>query len=1039
MAAPEPRAEAERRQLTVMFCDLVGSTALSTQLDPEDMREVIRAYQDACAGVITRFEGFVAKYMGDGVLAYFGFPRAHEDDAERAVRAGLALVEAVARLPAPEALSARIGIATGLVVVGDLVGEGASQEQAVVGDTPNLAARLQSIAEPGQVVIAEATRRLMGARFDLTAMEAQTLKGLAGPVEAFVVHGERALESRFDARQTEELAAMVGRDQELALLLERWRQAKSGEGQMVLLTGEAGIGKSRITQATIAAVTSEPHTLIRYQCSPYHSDSALYPTIQQLGFAAGFAASDGLETRLDKLEHLVARALEQPGEVVPLMAALLELDGEARYGSLDLAPQQRRNRTLQALITQLLGLAAQQTVLFVVEDVHWIDPTTLELIELCLDQIAAGRVLIMVTARPTFSHSFGGHPIVTRLALNRLGREQTGAIVHSLTGGRDLPAELMDEIAARTDGVPLFVEELTKTVLESGVLREQDDTFVLDHPLDRLAIPSSLHDSLMARLDRLQPVKEVAQTAACIGREFDFRLLAAVSPLSGEALGEALDRLIAAELVFRRGLPPEAVYTFKHALVRDAAYESLLKARRQQFHGRIVAALEAAEEDAAPEIIAQHAEAADLIEKALDHWEAAGQAAVARPAYKEAIAHLRAAIRLCGELGDQNAAQRRELQLQVQLGQALLARLGYSAPDTMTAFERGLELAEEIGEPTLLIPSIYGLWASRYIAHVPLADLADRLVKLTSAGEDSGARCVALRMAALEWFHGGRYASSLELVREALAIYDPNVHRDLALRFANDPRMSAMNYKSWNLWHLGFPDQARSAAEEALNWAREIDHPNTTGLALCYGTSLPNIWLRDIDRVEAAARESLQLAAKMSLALWQAWGQIHLGWALAQRDEPEALAEMAAGLEQARQIGARRLEGFHLGLIAEVQSRAGQHDAARATLATAFEDHHKDVPFVADLYRLRAHAALRASAAATDEASDDLQRALEIARKQGARSLQLRAARDLARIWAEEGERQEAHDLLAPIHAWFTEGFDTPDLTEAKALLEELR
>jgi class 3 adenylate cyclase len=560
IAAPTAPREAERRQLTVMFVDLVGSTALSATLDPEDMREVIRAYQNAVAGEIVRLEGHVAKFMGDGVLAYFGWPRAHKDEAERAVRAGLALAQTVGQLKAPtgEALSARVGIATGLVVVGDLVGEGASQEQAVVGDTPNLAARLQGIAAPGQVVIADVTRRLLGASFELESLGARALKGISEPARAFAVIGEQPVESRFEAMSGPSVLPMVGRDQELALLLERWAQAKAGEGQGVLLVGEAGIGKSRISRALLDVLAKEPHTRIRYQCSPYHVDSALWPVIQQLTQAAGIKADDPAESKLDRLEALLRRVRRGAADVAPLIADLIGLEGGERYGTLDLTPQMRRARTLEVLVDQLLGLAAQQPVLMVLEDAHWIDPTTLELVAQCLDRITDSRVLLLLTSRPDHQPALAAHPHVTRLTLNRLGRVGVEAIITSLSARAALATDVIDAIIARTDGVPLFVEELTKAILETG----------------ETTIPASLHDSLMARLDRIPEVKEVAQIAACIGREFDASLLATVADRPEAAVHAALDKLTAAELIFRRGTPPAAHYLFKHALVRDAAYES---------------------------------------------------------------------------------------------------------------------------------------------------------------------------------------------------------------------------------------------------------------------------------------------------------------------------------------------------------------------------------------------------------------------------------------------------------------------------------
>jgi class 3 adenylate cyclase/predicted ATPase len=1043
-APPQPAATpsaAERRQLTVMFVDLVGSTALSTQLDPEDMREVIRAYQNGVAGEITRFEGHVAKFMGDGVIAYFGWPRAHEDEAERAIRAGLAVTQTIPRLrtPAAKPLQTRIGIATGLVVVGDLVGEGAAQEQAVVGDTPNLAARLQSAAEPSTVVIADATRRLLGDLFVLRDLGSQNFKGIHEPTHAFAVLGERTLESRFAARQAGGLAPIVGRDQELALLIERWRQAKTGEGQVVLLSGEAGIGKSRITEGVLETVATEPHFLLRYQCSPYHTDSALYPVIQQLAYAAGFAGDDSAERRLNRLETLLARATDNVGVATSLIAPLMDLDARSRYGELTMPPQQRRSRTLAILIDQLTGLASQKPVLWVIEDAHWIDPTTLELIELALDRVQGTRVFVLITARPTFVAFFASHPVVTRLTLNRLARTATQAIVARITRGKRLPESLLDEIAARTDGVPLFVEEMTKAVIESGVLRESADAYNVDGPLSALAIPTTLHDSLMARLDRLHPVKEVAQTAAVIGRSFDHRTIAALAALPEAELAEAMRRLVEAELVFRRGTPPDATYLFKHALVRDAAYESLLKVTRITLHERLVDVLED-RGDAAPEVKAQHAEAAGLAGRALDYWEQAGTQALARPAYKEAIATLENAIRLCRAMGEAMQWKRREQGLQLQLGQALIANLGYQAPATLRAFERALALADQIGDVSLQLPALYGQWASYYILGTGTGELAQRYAALAEAKSEAGPYLVGQRMLGLERFHGGRFRESLALVRRSLASYDPIAHRELANRFGHDPRTAAASYEAWNLWHLGFPDQAVRTSEDNLVWTLQINHANTTGFALCFGVNLLNIWLRRPERVETAAREALRLAEEMSLALWHAWALIHLGWALQQQGTAPGLDEIEAGLREADQIGAGRLEPFHQGIAADAYARAGRHEEARTSIDKAFAAlaHGRDLAFAAELHRKRAVLALRADASERGAAEADLRRALEIAHQQKAPLLQLRVVHDLSRILAERGERQQATDLLAPIYGGFTEGFNTPDLIGAKALLDEL-
>jgi class 3 adenylate cyclase len=614
--APAP-AEAERRQLTVMFCDLVGSTALSARLDPEDLREVYAAYHRAVADVVRSLDGFVAKYMGDGVLIYFGYPRAHEDDAERAVRAGLGIIDAVGRLDVKSVeLQTHVGIATGLVVVGDLIGEGSAQEQSVVGETPNLAARLQALAEPEAVVIAAGTRRLVGDLFEYRDLGAVEVKGIAAPVPASQVLRPSVVASRFEALRGSSLTRLIGRDEEIDLLLRRWARAKAGDGQVVLVSGEAGLGKSRITAALAERLLTEPHLRVRYFCSPYHQDSALFPFIDQLGRASGFARDDPPAAKLEKLEDLLARA-ELPNEDVALLDDLLSLPGSERHPLPNLSPQRKKERTLEALIRRLEGLARHQPVVMVFEDAHWIDPTSRELLDLTVDHVRSLPVLLIVTFRPEFQPPWTGQPQVSMVALNRLDRRDRTVLVEQITGGKALPDEVVAQIVDRTDGVPLFVEELTKSVLESGLLREETDRYVLDRALPPFAIPTTLHDSLMARLDRLASVRLVAQTGAAIGREFPYTLLHAVTRLPEDELQTALGRLVASELVFQRGTPPDAVYSFKHALVQDAAHGSLLRSSRQQLHAQIVEALEAHSPelmDSQPELLAQHYAEAGLAE-----------------------------------------------------------------------------------------------------------------------------------------------------------------------------------------------------------------------------------------------------------------------------------------------------------------------------------------------------------------------------------------------------------------------------------------
>jgi len=1035
-------SEAERRHLTVLFCDLVDSTALSESMDPEQYRDVLTTYQSAATAAVQRYDGYIARYMGDGLLVYFGYPQAHEDDAERAIRAGFQIIDRVAALPVKDGseLHVRIGVSTGLVVVGDLVGEGASEERAVVGDTPNLAARLQSIAEADTVYLSDSTRRLVAGRFECEDLGARTLKGFSQPVPIWRLVRERVVDSRFEARVSGPIGALFGREHELGLILDRWRQSQSGEGQMVFLSGEAGMGKSRITRAVLDSIADADHTRIVYQCSPYHTDSALHPSIEQLRRAAGFGVGDRLETQLNKLEDLLRQGVDEIGAAVPLVAALLGLDGATRYGAIQLTPQQQRQRTLQALSDQLLGLASKKPILFVVEDAHWVDPTTLELLQLIIERIARARVLVLVTARPTFEHQFGGHPIVTQLALNRLGRPQTLAIIGALSGGRSMPQELLEAIASKTDGVPLFVEELTKTVLESEFLQLDGDAYVLRSSVQNLTIPASLHDSLMARLDRLESVKDVAQTAACIGREFDYQLLSKVSPLSQTELGQALTHLSDAELIFRRGKPPDATYTFKHALVQDAAYESLLKSRRQQIHGRLVAAL-VDEQAVAPEIFAYHAEAAGFLEQAIGYWQQAGETGLARSANQEAVAHFSSAIRLTRSLGDEVKWKEKELEFQVALGQALIATKGYAADETANAFDRALELTEQVGPTPFRIPALYGRWAGLYVSSAPTRASMDEFSAAANDQSDTGPRVIALRMHALEETHSGNFPEALQLVDETLRLYVPGQHNRLALQYGHDPRAAGLIYKRWLLWLLGYPDRSDAIGQEALKWAEEVGHANTLGIVRCWGLVLPEVFQRRPAGVAEQARVAIEFADEHLMPLWRAWSRVFLGWARVQQAEhDEGLQDMRRGLDELDQVGAGRFQALVLGLYAEANSLAENHETARRAIKQAFESlvRTRDTAFEPDLYRMRADVLRREGACEVSLIRADLETAVEIARQQRSKTLELRATLGLARLLMKEADGRRAFELLEPLYEGFTEGFETPDMKEVKMLVEEL-
>src|SRR5258707_2840488 len=671
-------AGAERRHLTVMICDLVGSTALSARLDPEDMRAGMDAYDAACARIVQAYDGFLGDFRGDGILAYFGYPRAHEDDAERTVRAGIEIIAAVAELEthAAEPLAVRIGIAAGLVVVGDLSGEGALWEHAVVGDTPNLAARLQALAEPGTAVIAGSTRRLLGDLFRLRDLGRHEVEGIAAPVAAWAVEGASVSESRFEAVRMEGLSDLIGREDELDFLLERQRLAWKGEGQIVLISGEPGIGKSRLTAALAQHIAGEPHTRLRYQCSPYLTNSALHPFIAQLERAAGLKADDAAEQKLDKLEAILAMDASRVQAAATLFAALLSIPFGERYAPLALTSTQQRRQTLAALLDQIEGLARRQPILLFFEDAQWADATSLELLDLTVERVRQLPVLALFTFRPDFEPPWVGLPDVSTLSLGRLDRSNVESIVARVTGGRPLPAEVTEQIVVKTDGNPLFVEELTKAVLEAGILVEDAEGYRLDGPLPPLAIPATLHDSLMARLDRLAAVKEIGQIRAAIGRQFSYSLLRAVVGRDEIAFKDALPPLEDAELVFPRGDPPEAVYSFKHVLVRDAAYESLIKSRRQQLHGQIARALEERFVDivaSQPEIVAHHFTQAGLVDSAVDYWLRAGNLALSRSANAEAVKHLRQGIQLTQSNAPSANRVRKELDFYVALEPAMAA------------------------------------------------------------------------------------------------------------------------------------------------------------------------------------------------------------------------------------------------------------------------------------------------------------------------------------------------------------------------------
>jgi class 3 adenylate cyclase/predicted ATPase len=1053
--APEmPAASAERRQLTVLFCDLVGSTALSGRLDPEDLRGIIGTYHRCCTELIERNGGFVAKYMGDGILAYFGYPQAHEHDAESAVRGGLALVEAIPKLEtaiAGTSLQVRVGIATGVVVVGDLIGSGEAQERGIVGETPNLAARLQGIAEPSAVVIAEGTRRLLGNLFELEDLGPKDIKGMASPVRAWTALRASTVESRFEALRTTDLTTLVGREEECELLLRRWARAKMCEGHVVLISGEAGIGKSRLTAALLERLAAEAHTRLRYFCSPQHTDSALYPIIGQMERAARLTHDDAPRSKVDKLDAALAQTSTSI-EDASLFAEMLSLPNDGRYPTLELIPQQRRQRTLEALVSQLEALARQSAVLMVFEDAHWIDPTSLEVLGRVVARIAALPVLLIVTFRPEFDPPWVGQPHVTAVTINRLPRREVGDMIDRVAGNKLLPASIRQDIIERSDGIPLFVEEMTKAVLEAESEGEAQRT-VAAVPSPAWAVPASLHASLMARLDRLGSAKEVVQIGAAIGREFSHVLLAAVVRKPEAELVSALDRVVDAGLLFRQGVPPYANYLFKHALVQDAAYGTLLREPRRALHARLAEAIESRFADIAesqPELLAHHCTEAGLIEKAAGLWGRAGQRSLARSALVEAATQLTRALNQIAALPSTAALRREQIKLQVALITPLIHIKGYAAPETKAAAERArllIEQAEAFGEPPedslLLFTVLYGFWVANYVAFNGdvMRELAVQFLTLAERQRATVPLMIGHRLMGMTLLNTGAPMEGRAHFDRAIALYDPAEHRALATCFGQDIQVAVLSFRSLALWALGRPEAALADVDHALKDAREIGQAPTLMYALVI-TSFALIDCGDFALAHAQLDEVLALATEIGTLFWKSLATAVHGWLFGLTGRAsDAVQWLDSGIAGFRSTGSTVWMPLYLARLAAAHAELGQFDDARRCIveATSIAQANKESLWLSELNRTAGEITLLLPESDGAKARAYFGRALEIARTQQAKSFELRAAMSIARLWRDQGKRQQAHDLLAPVYGWFTEGFDTLDLKQAKALLEELR
>jgi class 3 adenylate cyclase/predicted ATPase len=1051
--AISPPLDAERRQLTVLFCDLVDSTVLASQLDPEELHEVVRAYQDTCAKVIARFEGHIAQHLGDGLLVYFGYPLAHEDDAQRAVRAGLGMIEALGQLNSRLKqergvhLAARLGIHTGLVVVGE-VGGGTRQEQLALGETPNLAARLQGIATPNTLVISATTFQLLGGFFACQPLGTPPLKGQAQPLAVYRVLYESMARSRLEAAGSTGWTPLVGREQEIGLLRERWAQVKEGVGQVVLLSGEAGIGKSRLVQVLKEHVAAEPQAwLTPCQCSPYYQHTALYPMIDLLErVALRFEREESPQQKLSKLEGFVVQYGLPLAETVPLLAALLSLPLTTDYAPLSVSPEQQKQQIMHALLTILLRIAVQQPVLFVMEDLHWVDPSTLELLSLLVDQGPTARILALFTFRPDFSPPWTGRSHLTQVTVHRLPRPQAMEVIRQVARRKTLPSEVVEQIVAKTDGVPLFVEELTKMVLESELLQEREERYELTGLLPPLAIPTTLHDSLMARLDRLAAVKGLAQLGATLGREFAYELLQAVAPWDEDTLHRGLHQLVAAEFLYQQGLPPQATYRFKHALIQDAAYQSLLRSTRQQHHQRIAQVLEARFPELCetqPELVAQHYTAAGCHEQAVVYWQRAGEHASDRSAHLEAIRHCTTGIELLTTLPETPAHTQQALTLYIALGAALQVTKGNAAPEVEQAYTQARALCQQVGETPELVPVLFGLWRF-YLVRAQLhtaRELGETLLRLAQQAHDPTLAVVAHYALGTTWLFLGALPAARTHLEEGIAHYTPDQRGALVFRMGQDPGVVCRALAAVALWLLGYPDQALAHLHEALALAHELSDP----YSLAYARSMaPFVWQfrRDVSAVYEHAEAAVVLATERGFPHWAALGTSLRGWALAMQGQGEAgMAQVRQGLAAWRATGAVLTVPYLCIVLADVSAHLGHTADGLQALAEAYTlvEQQQERCWEAEVCRLRGVLLLRQTRTSqAEEAETWLQRALDVARRQEAKSLELRAAMSLSRLWQQQGKQAEAHALLAPIYGWFTEGFDTADLQEAKMLLEAL-
>lgn len=1037
-----------------MFCDMVGSTALSGRLDPEELGDLTQEYRKVCAEIVDRHEGRIAQFLGDGLLVYFGYPVSHEDDAQRAVRAGLGIVDAVSRLPTRHghSLKVRIGIHTGLAVVGQSAGAINSDPMAVTGETPNIAARLEALAEPGAVVISHATYRLTEGFFVCLSLGTPELRGVATPLQAHVVLEETGIKTRFEKVLAAGLTSMVGRERELELLLQRWKEAMDGIGQVVTLSGEAGIGKSRLVQALIDRTTNESINELYCRCSPYYRNSANFPAIELLERISLFNRNDDFATKLSKLEDNLKRFGFSLPETVPLFAALLSLPLGDRYSAPSRPPQRQKQKTLEAIVEWLLRTAKLGPTRLVVEDLHWADPTTLELIDLLIERIADAQFFIILVSRPEFLPPWRSHPHVIDLTLDRLSRDGIELMLRTLVDGKQLPSDVVSQIVAKTEGIPLFVEELTRMVLESEWLSEKDGSYELANPLPTLTIPSTLYDSLMMRLDRLGTAKEVAQLGATIGREFSYELLRAISTLPETELNAALNRLVDAELLEQRLSQTQLTYNFRHALIRDAAYESLLKSQRRRYHHEIAEVLLRHFVDlveARPELVASHFTDAGLIEQAIPHWQKAGQRALEGSANKEAIRLFAMALELQKNLPLSAERDAQELELYIGYLQALNVSGDWSTAETGAAYARARELCERLNETSRMFRVLLGQ-SVFYQGRDELRRAYDIALQVNDLARRSDQPNLRLRAG---WLLG----ATLYYLGDLVPAHD---HLVAALRIGADdnsgshgrvnPRIDCLSFDAEVMWMLGFPDQAQKIGNEALTLARTLGRPWDLALALTHAHMLS--WFRrDYDQALEFADEGLKICASKNFGFLEtalAWSRDNTRIFMGAEHDIEALRRKFTAYHEGGTILHLPVNYTFLaqcfGILGRPDLGLDSIEAAISTIETTEQRNWEAEAWRAKgdllLQQVDAHPVPSTDKRGVElEAEGHIRKAVQIARRQHSKLFELRAVMSLARLLRRSAAHTEARSLLADIYQRFTEGYDSVDLNQARALLAELQ